>query len=258
MSRRTRLRRNDGDAISAGLLLFVFWVFTYFQSDPLLISISCGLFVSAFAFFALWLRQRMTVRRLNRIIASQLYLDYSPRQFEKVVADLFRAQGYEAKVTPGSGDGGIDILLNKVGKTYGVECKQYKDANVLGPKYIRDFIGALQLKRLKAGFFVTTSSFSQQARIAAKESEYQIYLIDGEALGRWQRTVKQSMDTGKPHTIAFLPFRWWVAMSRPQQAVVLILLFLALFTAAFMALYVGGSEIVQSGWISCSSYYLGL
>jgi hypothetical protein len=121
-----------------------------------------------------------------------------------------------------------------------VECKQYK--NVLGPKYIRDFIGALQLRKLKAGFFVTTSGYSQQAQTTAKQSDYQIYLLDGERLGHWQRQIQQKVEKGESHHTAFIPFPWWLQLSRSEQIVLLILLFLTSFVVTFAIIYVGGDN----------------
>lgn len=35
----------------------------------------------------------------------------SPREFEEVVAELFKAKGYEVKLTPATRDGGRDIIV---------------------------------------------------------------------------------------------------------------------------------------------------
>ena len=47
-------------------------------------------------------------------------------QFEQEVANVFRINGYSVRVTKGSGDGGVDIILKKDGKTTIVQCKHYQ------------------------------------------------------------------------------------------------------------------------------------
>ena len=60
-------------------------------------------------------------------------------QFEQEVANVFRINGYSAKVTKGSGDGGVDIILKKDGKTSIVQCKHYQ--NPVPPEPIRALWG---------------------------------------------------------------------------------------------------------------------
>lgn len=52
----------------------------------------------------------------------------------------------------------------------------------VGSKDIRDFIGSLQIKNAHRGVFITTSSFTADARDAASKGGKQIVLIDGAAL----------------------------------------------------------------------------
>lgn len=241
MSNRRRRQQNDVDGLFGGIILAAMLLATYFQSNPIITSISCAGIATLSLIGGLWLRQRATTRTINRVTGRQMYLDYTPHQFEKAVAELFRAQGYHAKLTPGSGDGGLDILLSKDGEQYGVECKQYKDT--LGPKFIRDFIGALQLRKLKAGFFVTTSGYSEQARLSAKNSEYQIQLIDGEMLGRWQRQLQQRVEMGQIHHTAFIPFPWWPPFSRAQKATIVTLLMVTTFVVTFALVYAIGLNV---------------
>lgn len=235
MTRRSRQKNSSG--LEGILFLLFIAVIGSFQSSPIITSMSCSGITVLLLFAVLLVRQKQATNRVNRVTGRQMYLDYTPRQFEKAVAELFRAQGYNATVTSGSGDGGLDILLTKDGKKYGVECKQYKDT--LGPKFIRDFIGALHLRRLNAGFFVTTSGYSQQARLAAKDSEYQIILIDAERLGRWQEKVNQRVAGGHSAYTAFIPFKWWLKLSKVQKTVILLLLSVTIFVVTFAFVYIG-------------------
>lgn len=60
-------------------------------------------------------------------------------QFEQEVANVFRINGYNAKVTKGSGDGGVDIILKRDGRTSIVQCKHYQ--NPVPPEPIRALWG---------------------------------------------------------------------------------------------------------------------
>lgn len=47
-------------------------------------------------------------------------------QFERFCADLLRKNGFvDVKITPGSGDQGVDIIAVKNGIRYAIQCKNY-------------------------------------------------------------------------------------------------------------------------------------
>jgi HJR/Mrr/RecB family endonuclease len=85
-----------------------------------------------------------------------------PTEFEKYVADLFTALGYEAELTPVTGDGGKDIILRRNNKLSIVECKRYNGKKVSRPD-IQKFHSAIIDTNANEGFFVTTSFFSDPA-----------------------------------------------------------------------------------------------
>ena len=60
---------------------------------------------------------------------------HSGHQFEHELAKLFTRDGYDTKVTRGSGDGGIDIILRRSGLPTVVQCKQTKSP--IGPARAR-------------------------------------------------------------------------------------------------------------------------
>lgn len=60
-------------------------------------------------------------------------------EFEEEVAKIFRLNGYKAKVTKKTGDGGIDIILYKNDLKYVVQCKHYR--NPVGPEPVRALWG---------------------------------------------------------------------------------------------------------------------
>jgi len=115
----------------------------------------------------------------------------TPADFEELIVQLLLRMGYGsgaeelARALGGSGDQGIDGVIHQdplgLDRVY-IQAKRYNEGNVVGSGAIRDFNGALDLKRAPKGLFVTASSFSRDARIQAESATRQIVLIDGEEL----------------------------------------------------------------------------
>lgn len=107
----------------------------------------------------------------------------SPRLFEETVGSVFRDLGWEAQVTAYSGDGGIDVFLEKDEETVGVQVKRVRRGIEVGQ--IISLAGALLLKGLTKGIFVTTSSFQrgvpETVRILERKG-YKIELVDAQKL----------------------------------------------------------------------------
>lgn len=59
--------------------------------------------------------------------------------FENAAAALFRRRGCEVTTTKGSGDGGVDLVLNLAGKAYWCQCKAYAKPVSVAP--IREIAG---------------------------------------------------------------------------------------------------------------------
>jgi restriction endonuclease family protein len=105
---------------------------------------------------------------------AKYWLNLSGYQFEKEVAKLYEAHGYDVQVTKGSGDGGIDIFLEKAGRRYGVQCKNHHKA--IGPAAIRDLYGAMSHEGLDAGIFIASSGYTKGAKEFARNKA--ITLLD--------------------------------------------------------------------------------
>lgn len=97
------------------------------------------------------------------------------RVFEEVVAAIFENLGYKTKIIGGAGDRGIDVIAEKDNKKIFIQCKQME---VVGPKHIREFIGALDDGA--DGLLVTTGGFTAEGREAVSSlKNKKITLIDG-------------------------------------------------------------------------------
>jgi restriction system protein len=115
--------------------------------------------------------------------------DLSPRQFEKIVAELLESKGYEVKISPATRDGGVDIYAaekNDLGSfLYLVQCKRYAPEHHVGVGLIRELLGTVELKRATAGILVTSSFFSKDAKELQQQLAYKIGLKDYFGIQKW-------------------------------------------------------------------------
>lgn len=132
---------------------------------------------------------------LNDQLASELLEQVrvvDPDFFEVLVLDLLHAMGYgvarsDLRQVGRTGDGGIDgiVHLDQLGlqKVY-VQAKRWNGGNSVGRSEIQAFYGALAEQRATYGIFITTSSFSRPAELAARSLSDALVLVDGERLVR--------------------------------------------------------------------------
>lgn len=124
----------------------------------------------------------------------QKTLDQTPQFFEHLVVDLLVKMGYggsfanSAKVTQYVHDDGIDGIIyeDKLGldKIY-IQAKRYNPDNTIGKPQIQQFAGALDEQKATKGVFITTSSYSKDARSYVDKLSKKIVLIDGQELARY-------------------------------------------------------------------------
>jgi restriction system protein len=102
------------------------------------------------------------------------------QQFELVVGEGFRRQGYAVGEPGGGGpDGGIDLVARKDGEKFLVQCKQWRALKV-GVSVVRELYGAMAADGASGGFVVTSGRFTDEAKAFA--SGRNIELLDGPLL----------------------------------------------------------------------------
>jgi restriction system protein len=116
----------------------------------------------------------------------------SPKFLEVVVLELLHAMGYGASESSiehvgGPGDEGVDGIIHQdtlgLQRIY-VQAKRYKAENSIGRPDIQKFVGALAGQGANGGVFITTSSFSADAKdYARKNLNARVVLIDGAEFG---------------------------------------------------------------------------
>lgn len=132
-----------------------------------------------FAFVSFWLGRSR--RRLVDTQTSLESLRNTPwKQFEYLVAEAYRRQGYHVDYSLGQGaDGGVDLTLRRDGRTSLVQCKQWKVFSV-GAPVIREMFGLLTAEQADEAIIVTSGNFTREAQEFADGKP--IRLVDGPQL----------------------------------------------------------------------------
>lgn len=109
-------------------------------------------------------REREQRRALaERIRESRRIRECSPLELEEFVAQLFSDRGYETRLTPVTGDHGIDIYMrNPKGEIELVQCKQLN--RPVTEEEARDFAGAVWKERAVRGYFFAPGGFAYTVR----------------------------------------------------------------------------------------------
>lgn len=136
--------------------------------------------------------------------ASDVIDGMSWREFELLVGEGFRLQGYQVAETGGGGaDGGVDLVLTRPGKGGGekflVQCKQWRALKV-GVDVVRELYGVMAARGATGGFVVTSGRFTDDAISFA--SGRNVKLVDGSKLVGLIRQAKSAAAQPTPSRVA--------------------------------------------------------
>lgn len=124
------------------------------------------------------------------------------REFEMLVGEAFRVQGYSVVETGGSADGGVDVVLRKDSEKYFVQCKQWR-AQTVGVPIVRELYGAMAAHGATGGFVVTSGRFTKPAIEFAQGRN--LTLIDGPQLHAMIQRVSQNSLAAKNAASPIVP-----------------------------------------------------
>lgn len=157
------------------------------MDDPNL-GLVASVFVLVFLFLAgsfyAWLTYKQRMRRKALRALQIAHIDaMTGEAFEEYVAELLRSRGYKTRMTPRSGDYGVDIVALKDGIKTAVQVKRY--GKKLDQKPIREAVTGMAVKQYGCtkAMVVTNSTFTKAATFLAAESGCE--LVDREKLGEW-------------------------------------------------------------------------
>jgi len=171
-------------ALTGGLIYTFASLGQYFL--PVIFSI--GSVLSAF----------MTIKRKrlhsNVTSGDKKVADINWYDFELLIGEHFRRQGFTVDETKTGADGGIDLVLKKDSGKYLVQCKHYK-AYKVGVKPVREVLGVMVSCGATGGYVVTSGQFTKDAMSFAEDNK--ITLIDGSELQRILKAIPK-----KPRALA--------------------------------------------------------
>ena len=142
-------------------------------------------------------RRQVRQRLVDTVVqspASDALDGMSWREFELLVGEGFRLQGYQVLEVGGGGpDGGVDLVLSRPGRNgaekFLVQCKQWRAFKV-GVDVVRELYGVMAARGAAGGFVVTSGRFTDEAtQFAAGRN---VALIDGPKLHAMLREAKAS------------------------------------------------------------------
>ena len=130
----------------------------------------------------------------------------NPYGFEEYCAYLYQMQGYAAHVTPRSGDGGYDIeMTDPQGRTCLAECKCFDPSATVGRSLIQKLGGVKLQKRPERALYLTTASYTKEAKAYAREVG--IELVDGIGIARMNESLSAhpipSSPTGRTRSLSW-------------------------------------------------------
>lgn len=129
---------------------------------------SWGIVGILFLFVAVLFLVFLLIKRYRRNLKYIEMDEMEGHDFEFYCAGLLERNGFvEVQVTKGSGDYGIDILAEKDGVTYGIQCKRYQDP--VGVKAIQEAYAGKAYYDKMVGAVMTNQYFTAPAVEAARK-----------------------------------------------------------------------------------------
>jgi len=138
-------------------------------------------------------------KKFDRLNETDKIRDLQWPEFERMVSEAFRRQGYKVEQSGGPNpDGGVDQRLRKDDQVTLVQCKHWKQWKV-GVNVVRELLGVVTCEGAQSGIVVTSGRFTQEAQDFARKAD--VRLIDGPELLRMFREVQ----TARPKSASDLP-----------------------------------------------------
>ena len=165
-----------------------------------------------------------------------------PKEFERFCARLLWEKGYrDVRWVGRPGDMSLDIICRGLTEEkVGVQCKRYSPETRVGPKEIREFIGALTINGCERGVFITTSTLTDAAWRIVK-THGSIEVIDDPKLRRkikWLHGSHEYYDESYPDSGELIVYE---DRGKNILAGILSLLYLFGFIAFLIWLMISGS-----------------
>jgi len=140
-------------------------------------------------------RRKALLGRVAGSASHQSLEAMSWREFEMLVGEAFRGRGFRVRETPPGADGGVDLVMDRDGDRFLVQCKQWK-AQTVGVSIVRELYGVMADRGAQGGYVVTSGRFTAEAAAFARGKP--IELVDGPALHDLIRDVEPTAAATRP------------------------------------------------------------
>ena len=153
-------------------------------------------FIGALASFFKQGKRKNLVRKVTHDTSGNTIREMAWKDFELLVGEIFRMQGYSVVETGcGGADGGIDLILKKDNELFLVQCKQWR-AYKVSVNVVRELLGVMVTQGAAGGFVVTSGVFTAEAQAFAQGQN--IHLIDSVRLTAMiEKVCKTNQSFGK-------------------------------------------------------------
>jgi restriction system protein len=120
----------------------------------------------------------LRARRRARLLDMQASIDsiaaLSWREFEQLVGEAYRREGFTVEETgQGGADGGIDLTLRRAGALYLVQCKQWRKRQV-SVNIVREMVGLLHHHDASKVIIVCVGHFTRDAEAFARDKPVEL------------------------------------------------------------------------------------
>lgn len=167
------MKRNTLNGLFRLLILFDFIFYMFFSQDFKFFIDMLFVIVLTYWFVRLFVHPKhykgSNINQVNQM---------EGHEFEHYVSHLYSNLGYKTYVTKASGDYGADVIAEKNGIRYAIQCKRYKKP--VGIKAVQEIVGALKVYHAQKGIVITNSTYTPAAIQLAEAN--QIKLIDKKQL----------------------------------------------------------------------------
>ena len=195
MARRKKKRRGLLCRLADGLLSLIDWICERFSAAAVALLSGAfrgiawllrGLFrgilaaVRTAAGAPVWALRRLTAGRNG----AQRCLRLDGPEFEAYVALVLKDNGFKhVALTKGSGDQGVDILAERNGRTYAIQCKNY--AGAVGNFAVQEAYAGAQFYGCEVAVVICPGEFTRGAKELAGSTG--VLLWDGKKLSHMMR-----------------------------------------------------------------------
>ncbi|MGI8913013.1 MAG: restriction endonuclease [Chloroflexota bacterium] len=136
-------------------------------------------------------------RLVENLLARNVSLtDISPRQFEKLLADLLDADGYSVTLGKGAKDGGVDVWAERELPGIGLYAVAWQAKHPL-PKnrvrigVVRELAGVRAEREASKGMIATTTYLTKDALEMVKRHKYTLGKVDKDDLMEWMARISR-------------------------------------------------------------------